>query len=212
MSAITRGVVAAVLLAGAVAGAAAFPRFLAGPEGSQTPALAMLPGGAAPAIIRAAPLPVQRRSAPLELVPVRIARVSIAPLAPVTKPKPKPQPQPIVVQRVAPPAARTPAAVTEIAPVAAAPTPTPAPAPAPAAPAAPPAAPVAPLAHDKGKGKDKSQSLGSDDHGPPAQAPPGTDNGDSGGIQPVEATDAEAAPSDHGHGPPPWADGGQKGR
>jgi hypothetical protein len=208
-----------VLLAGAVAGAAAFPRFLAGPDSGQTPPFALLPGGTAPAIVRAAPLPV-RPSAPLELVPVRIARVSITPAAqPVAKPTPKSRP--VVVHHVAPPAprpapepapapapavARTPAVVVEVAPAT-----VPTPAPAPVASMAPPVTAAAPPPHDKGKGKDKGKSLGSDDHGPPAQAPPGTDNGDSGGVQPVEATDTQAAPSDHGHGPPPWSHGGGKG-
>jgi hypothetical protein len=58
MSGITKGVVAAVLLAGAVAGAAAFPRFLAGPGDNQTPAIAVPQGVATPAIVRARPLPV----------------------------------------------------------------------------------------------------------------------------------------------------------
>ena len=215
MSAITRGVIAAVLLAGAVAGAAAFPRFLAGPDGGQTPPLAMLPGVTAPAIVRAAPLPVQRPSAPLELVPVRIARVFISPVG-----RSAPKPTPVIVHRAPPPvqpqiapeptrAPITPAparapAVVEVAPVQV-------PAPAPAAPASPPTAPGAPLPRGKGNGKDKGQSLGSDDHGPSQQASPGTDNADSGGVQPVEATNAQAAPSDHGNGPPPWSHGGQKG-
>ncbi|MDE3190877.1 MAG: hypothetical protein KGL94_08675, partial [Acidobacteriota bacterium] len=59
MSAITRGVVAAVLLAGAVAGAAVFPRIFAGPGTAQTPSSAfVLPREmSGPVIVRAQPLP-----------------------------------------------------------------------------------------------------------------------------------------------------------
>src|SRR6202035_1385949 len=52
MIAITRGVAVTVLLAGAVAGTTAFPRFFAGPGGGETPSF-VLPGAAAqPAIVR----------------------------------------------------------------------------------------------------------------------------------------------------------------
>jgi len=118
MSAITRGVLVGLLLAGAVAGAAAFPHFLAGPESTQTPSFAVLPGASRPAIVRAAGLPP--------------AHVAVAPppvvlhRAPVPRPV-VPAPAPIVVHHV-------PKAV-HVAPVA---KPT-----APATPAAP-AAPAAP--------------------------------------------------------------------
>src|SRR5205823_8838227 len=60
MSAIER-FVAAVLLSGAVAGAAVFPQLLAGPAGVQTPPVGMVPAGPAlpsvPTVVRAAPAP-----------------------------------------------------------------------------------------------------------------------------------------------------------
>src|SRR5690348_9138473 len=60
MSAIER-LVAAVLLSGAVAGAAVFPQLLAGPAGIQTPPVGMVPAGPAlpsvPTVVRAAPAP-----------------------------------------------------------------------------------------------------------------------------------------------------------
>ena len=229
MRAITRGVVAAVLLAGAVAGAAAFPHFLAGPGGSQTARVAPLPGGTQPAIVHAATLP-----RPV-IVPAAVARafeVRIAPLPANVKQKP------IVIHRIAPPPRVTP----EPAP---APTPAPASAPAPAvvqvsasavipvaaAPAAPTPAAAAPVqpspSHDNGNGngngKDHAkkqervvaavQPLPSTNNGAPAQqTPPGTTSGDGGAVRPVETPDAQTAPSDHGHGPPPWANGGGKGK
>ena len=218
MSAITRGVVAAVLLAGAVAGAAAFPHFLAGPGGHQTALVAPLPGGTEPSIVHAPTLPEPAHVVPLPvIVPAAVARVSvvrIAPLHPRLKPvvihqiappprvAPEPTPAPAVVQATAP----------AVIPVAAAP-----------APPTPAAAPVQPApSHDNGNGKDHAkkqdrlvaavQQLPSTNDGTPAQqTPAGTGSGDSGAVRPVETTDAQTAPSDHGHGPPPWANGGGKG-
>jgi hypothetical protein len=225
MSAITRGVVAAVLLAGAVAGAAAFPHFLAGPDGGQTAQVALLPEGNQPVIVHAATLP-----RPV-IVPATVARafaVRIAPLPANLKPKP------VVIHRIAPPSRVAP----EPAP---APAPAPASAPAPAvvqvtasavipvaaAAAAPTpiAAPVQPSpSHDNGNGNGKDhakkqervvaavQPLPSTSNGAPAQqTPSGTASSDSGAVRPVETPDAQAAPPDHGHGPPPWANGGGKG-
>jgi hypothetical protein len=213
MSAITRGIVGAVLLAGAVAGAVAFPHLFAGPGGGQTAQIVPLPPATQPAIVHAAtaPEPVQ---IPVQVVvtPAVIAHVSVVPIArpaaaklkPIVihpiAPSPRVAPEPAPAP-VAPAVARTPAAVTEIAP----------PAPAQAAPAPAPAAPpAAPQPKDHGKGK--GHGLGSNDNGQPAQqAPPGTGGDNTGAVQPVEAADAEAAPPDHGHGPPPWSHGGGKG-
>ncbi|MGH3000672.1 MAG: hypothetical protein ACRDNM_15345, partial [Gaiellaceae bacterium] len=103
MSAITRGVVAAVLLAGAVAGAVAFPRILAGPGGGQTPSFALPATASQPAIVRAQPLPA----------PGPTFRVSIAPVLPVVhaahivQVAPE-RPKPIVIRRVTPPAPASP--------------------------------------------------------------------------------------------------------
>ncbi|HKT45375.1 MAG TPA: hypothetical protein VJQ85_11285, partial [Gaiellaceae bacterium] len=98
MSAITRGVVAAVLLASAVAGAVAFPRILAGPGEVQTPSFAALPGTSQPAIVRAQPLPPPAPTPGLRLPVAPV--VHVAPVAHVVTAKPKP----IVVRRVTPPA------------------------------------------------------------------------------------------------------------
>ena len=221
MSAITRGVVAAVLLACAVAGAAAFPRFLAEPGGDQTTQVAPLPAGTEPAIVYAPTLPEP------VLVPAAVARAFGARIAPLPG-----NLRPVVIHRVAPP----PRVAPEPAPA-----PPPAPAPAPAvvqvsapavipvaaapAPATPAAATPAPVqrspSHDNGNGKDHAkkqgrvvaafQPLPSTNDGPPAQIPSGTGSGDGGAVRPVETPDAQTAPADHGHGAPPWANGGGKG-
>jgi len=227
MIAITRGVVAAVLLAGAVAGAAAFPRFFAGPGGGETPSFA-LPGAAAqPAIVRAPALPAPHVA---PTVPIVVTPLVLHPAQAVAPLRPKPRP--IVIRRVTPPAPAKPAAP--------APTPTRAPASATAssapvviaAPAAPvmrpaPITPPAPDTNGNGKAKGHHKQpdrvaadvpaqpvatapLGSD-HGPPAQAPPRPDRGDGGPVRPVETPDTAAAPPGHGHGPSPWTHGGGQG-
>jgi len=231
MRAITRGVVATVLLAGAVAGAAAFPHFLAGPGGSQTARVAPLPGGTQPAIVHAATLPRH------VIVPASVARAFAVRIAPLPS-----NPKPIVIHPIAPP----PRVAPEPSPAPTAPASTPAPAvvqvsapvvipvaiPVAVAPAVPTPAAAAPVqpspSHDNGNGngngngKDHAkkqervvaavQPLPSTNNGAPAQQiPPGTASGDSGAVRPVETPDAQAAPSDHGHGPPPWANGGGKG-
>lgn len=130
MSTITRGVIAGVLLAGAVAGAAAFPRFLAGPAATQTPSFSVLPAASPPAIVRApallAPAPKRHRLAVVAaaVVPVR----SLPPAAPAPTPiVVHPVPKPVRVEpKPAPTKPPTPPPVT-IHP--------PAPAPPPAAPA-----------------------------------------------------------------------------
>jgi hypothetical protein len=73
--------VAAILLAGAVAGAALIPRFLAGPPGSS--AVALAPGGTGHAVVNAAPAPpIARLSVPaLVAPPVAPTRLLIAPAA-----------------------------------------------------------------------------------------------------------------------------------
>src|SRR5690349_4394653 len=98
MSAITRGVVATVLLAGAVAGAAAFPHFLAGPGGRQTALVAPLPGGTEPSIVHAPTLPQPAQVVPLPaIVSAAVARVSVVRIAP-----PPSRLEPIVIHRIAP--------------------------------------------------------------------------------------------------------------
>jgi hypothetical protein len=284
MSAITRGIVAALLLAGAVVGAVAIPRFVAGPGSAQTPSFAVAPNDSQPAIIRAQPAPVQ------SLPTVRLAAAPVAGIASIVVQPAQvtalPQAvRPIVIHRVPPPArvAPKPAPAT---PPAQAPEPTPAPEPAPAAPVPTPSAPTAatppppkkeqaapspapapapaptpstpapapsPKEHGHGKGKGKDNGHGKHDDGastPPivatdnqtvttdatdaqptdtaaqqpdqtaplgsgdgssAQAPTGTAGGDGGAVGHLEAPDAQAAPPDHGHGPPPWANGHGKG-
>jgi hypothetical protein len=232
MSAITRGVVGAVLLAGAVAGAAAFPHLLAGPGGGETVPVAPLPAAAQPAIVHAATA-TERGHIPVRAVvtPAVIARVSVVPIARPAAAKLKPIViHPIVIHRVAPAPriapepAPAPASVTASAP---APPPTSTPAAIPAAAVAPPNTPApapAQPAQSHGEGKAKGrlkkeerqvaavEQLPSTNDGPPTQqAPPGTGGDNTGPVQPVEAPDAQAAPPDHGHGPPPWSHGGGKG-
>lgn len=243
MSAITRGFVAALLLAGAVAGVVAYPRILAGSGSAQTPSFVVPSLSSQPAIVRAQPLPVKpafrAAAAPIVLAPVVLSR----PL--VVAPKLKQ----IVIQRVAPPAriAPKPARAPTQAPASTKPqvpvtTTTSAP---PATPPAqarvpavvttptPPASPATSVSvKDNGKGRDHSHGHGKNDRieatttttqptvtaplgsgdGPSAQqAPPGTDSGDGGAVGHLAAPQPQAAPSDNGHGPPPWAHGHDKG-
>lgn len=201
MSGITRGVVVGLLLAGAVAGAAAFPRLFAGPGNDQTPGFALVPAAAQPAIVQAPalPLPRLRLSLPTKHVAVAPVVQRAAPVHIASKP--------IVIHHIVPPApvVTTPAKAPAPAPKPVE-TPIPAAAPVPAPPARSVAAnpvPTTPAA---------PPPLGSDHYGPPAQqAPPGTDSNDGGGVRHLEAPDPGAAPQDHGHGPPPWAHGGGKG-
>ena len=137
MIGITRGVVVVLLLAGAVAGAAAFPRLFAGPGNGQTPSFALVPAAAQPAIVQAPalPLPRVRLSPPAERVVVAAA---------VHRPTPAPArvhvaPKAIVIRRIVPPAPVTPASETP-APVTPAPVPSPSKTPIPAAAPAPPPA------------------------------------------------------------------------
>ena len=106
MRTITRGVVVTVLLAGAMACAAAFPRFLAGPDGRQTPTYRVLPGAAQPAIVHAQALPVPKPAPSIAVEPLHVAVAVVRPLPspPVRLPKPivirhvpqrKPAPKPL---------------------------------------------------------------------------------------------------------------------
>ena len=109
MSAITRGVVAAVLLAGAVAGASAFPRLLAGPGGGQTPTFAVPRAASQPAIVRAPAVPA------LHVTPV-VAPLTAVAAAPVVLRRPptvvalRPKPPAIVINPATLPPAPAPAA------------------------------------------------------------------------------------------------------
>src|SRR5581483_7753383 len=217
-----RGVVAVLLLAGAVAGASAFPRLLAGPGGGQTPTFAVPRAASQPAIVHAPAAP------PLHVAPVvQTVRTAIV-VAPLMR---RPAPAIAVIRT-------TPRSIVPH-PVALQPAPAPAPAPA-AAPVvvaapAPPPPQVVPADTTKGNGKAKGHDkkgdrviaiapaapaptdqpsapapLGSQD-GPSAQAPPRPDSGDRRPVRPVEAPVAAAASPGDGHGPPPWAHGGGKG-
>jgi len=221
MRAITRWVVLAVLLAGAVAGTAVFPRFLAGPDVRRTQTYRVLPGAAQPAIVHARALPVPKPAPRIAVGPLPVA------VAAVVRPVPVPAPRrskPIVIRRVprpapAPKPAPAPApavARVEATPVVRVPavTPAPAPAPTPVAPAPPAAPPPAPA--PKGHGKKAERVVAAEQAQPPVaspgdgtspQAPSGTAGGDGGAVGPVEAADPAAAPPDHGNGPPPWAHG-----
>jgi len=241
MSTITRGAVAGLLLAGAVAGAAAFPRFLAGPAGTETPSLAVVPAASPPAIVRAHALPAPpatRRRLPVALVQVRAlphAPAAQPPVVvhPVAKPvqiaakpapapssTPPPPPAPIRAPSPAPPPASTAQAQTVAAPsppepvrltASAAPPTAPAPAPPPS-----PAQPSSQQSQSDGGGDGNPANpcqggLGSNDHGARQQAPSGTVGYGSAPVGRVEAPHPYTAPSDHGHGAPPWAHGGGEG-
>jgi hypothetical protein len=249
MSRITRGV-AVILLAGAVAAAGAFPRFLAGPGGTQTPALAPLPAETLPTLVRAAPL----LSPPAAVLPRLFHAVPTFHVA--SQQAVQAVAKPAAVERIAPPAAPAPAPTPAPAPAHAALPAQHRPAPAPsvtviAAPAVRVPASVSPtppapapalgtnghgdngLGHGKGNGKGKSSApvesstgqpqqppaspgdqsqpqLGSSD-GSTQQAPPGSDRSGGGDGGHLEASDPGTASSDHGHGPPPWANGHHKG-
>jgi len=130
------------MLAGAVAGASAFPRLLAGPGGGQTPTFAVPRAASQPAIVQAPavdPLHVAPVVQPVE------SAIAVAPL--VRRPAPtvaalQTKPRSIVIHPVA----------LQPAP---APTPTPAPAAAPVVVAAPAPPQVAPADTTKGNGKAK---------------------------------------------------------
>jgi hypothetical protein len=126
--------VAAVLLAGAVAGAAAFPRFLGSPGTVSAPEL----GVRAPTpatVVEAAPLPA--------LTPAGAPPLVFRP-RPLLLPRIPAAPKPVSPPRRVHPAARPAPAVVPKAPQAQTPAPAPAPTPAPtAAPAPAPSAPVA---------------------------------------------------------------------
>ena len=123
----TRGGRSDLLLAGAVAGAAAFPRFLAGPGTSPTPTFAALPADGGPSLVRAAALPTPavlrpHPTAPAAALQLRVARHVVAPPAPAKSQAPvvragrprrhpaAPAPAPAPVTAPAPPAATTPTA------------------------------------------------------------------------------------------------------
>ena len=142
MSAITRGVVAVLMLAAAVAGASAFPRLLAGPGGGQTPTFAVPRAASQPAIVNApAVLPLHIASV-VEPVGSAIAGAPLVRRSAPTVAALETKPRSIVIHPVA----------LQPAP---APTPTPAPAAAPVVVAAPAPPQVAPADTTKGNGKAK---------------------------------------------------------
>src|SRR5581483_6136718 len=217
MSAITRGVVAGLLLAGAVAGAAAFPQLFAAPGSVQTPRFALVPGASRPAIVQARALPVRRLRprpvvAPVAAAPI-VHRAAPAAQAPA-RVAPKPQPKPSVAHRVARPTPAVPAPAPAPAP---APPSTPAPsAPAPSGPAAASAPPppvrtiadaqptTAPPVDQHGHGQHQhgataatpavtTAPLGSGHGSSAQQAPPGTAGDDGGDLRHLEAPDPGAA-------------------
>src|SRR5581483_8785925 len=115
MSTITRGVLAGLLLAGAVAGAAAFPRFLAGPAATQTPSsFSVLPAASPPAIVRAhtLPPPPPRRHR-LVVAPVALGGLRATAPAPASA-APAPAPARIVVHPIPKPVHVAPKPVTTI--------------------------------------------------------------------------------------------------